>query len=146
MRPTQHSFLSLGERGFHRVAYTEWGDPSNPHVVLCVYGLARNSRDFDFLAEALARDARVVCMDVVGRGDSDWLDDKSEYTFSTYMSDAAALIARITTPIRERFFPDLRSRWLRRASGTRLDWVGTSMGGLIGCWPPSATRRSGAWC
>jgi len=127
-----HSFLSLGERGFHRVAYTEWGDPSNPHVVLCVHGLARNSRDFDFLAEALARDARVVCMDVVGRGDSDWLDDKSEYTFSTYMSDAAALIARITTPIRERFFPDLRSRWLRRASGTRLDWVGTSMGGLIG--------------
>lgn len=50
-----HSFLSLGERGFHRVAYTEWGDPSNPHVVLCVHGLARNSRDFDFLADARAR-------------------------------------------------------------------------------------------
>ena len=132
MRMEQHSFLSLGERGFHRVAYTEWGDASNPHVVLCVHGLARNSRDFDFLAEALARDARVVCMDVVGRGDSDWLDDKAEYTFSTYMSDAAALIARVTTPVRERFFPELRARWLRRASGTRLDWVGTSMGGLIG--------------
>jgi pimeloyl-ACP methyl ester carboxylesterase len=132
MRMERHSFLSLGSRGFHRVAYTEWGDAANPHVVLCVHGLARNSRDFDFLAEALARDARVVCMDVVGRGDSDWLDDKSEYTFSTYMSDAAALIARVTTPVRERFFPDLRARWLRRTSGTRLDWVGTSMGGLIG--------------
>jgi pimeloyl-ACP methyl ester carboxylesterase len=132
MDPAHHSFLSLGPSGFHRVAYTEWGDESNPHVVLCVHGLARNSRDFDFLAAALARDARVVCMDVVGRGDSDWLEDKSEYTFSTYMSDAVALIARVTTPIRERFFPDLRSRWLRRTSGTRLDWVGTSMGGLIG--------------
>ena len=69
MRMTQESFVSLGPNGFHRVAYTDWGDPANPHVVLCVHGLSRNSRDFDYLAEALARDCRVVCMDVVGRGD-----------------------------------------------------------------------------
>jgi pimeloyl-ACP methyl ester carboxylesterase len=130
--PAEHSFLSLGPSGFHRVAYTEWGDPANPHIVVCVHGLARNSRDFDYLAEALARDCRVVCMDVVGRGASDWLENKGDYTFSTYLSDAAALIARITTPVRARFFAELWSRRSERAGGTRLDWVGTSMGGLIG--------------
>jgi pimeloyl-ACP methyl ester carboxylesterase len=110
----QDFFHALGAGGFHRIAYTDWGDPKNPHVALCVHGLARNSRDFDFLAGALADDCRVICMDVAGRGESDWLEVKSEYTFSTYQSDAAALVARVTT------------------SEARLDWVGTSMGGLIG--------------
>ncbi|MDX1374285.1 MAG: alpha/beta hydrolase [Burkholderiales bacterium] len=127
----RRSFLSLGPSGFHRLAYMEWGDPDNPHVVVCVHGLSRNSRDFDYLAQALSARCRVVCMDVVGRGDSAWLDDKSGYSFSTYLSDAAALIARVTTPPRERRFalPAVRRRM---ATLPRLDWVGTSMGGLIG--------------
>ena len=129
MRMSQESFLSLGPNGFHRVAYTDWGDPANPHVVLCVHGLSRNSRDFDYLAEALARDCRVVCMDVVGRGDSDWLEEKSGYSFSTYLSDAAALVARISKPAPPR---GLVSRFRRRSDAMRLDWIGTSMGGLIG--------------
>jgi len=108
----QQTFHALGDGGFHRIAYTEWGHPSNPHTVVCVHGLARNSRDFDFLAAALTPDCRVLCMDVVGRGESDWLENKSEYTFSTYQSDAAAMLAR--------------------ADAEKLDWVGTSMGGLIG--------------
>ena len=120
----QASFLSLGPEGFHRVAYTDWGDEDNPHVVLCVHGLSRNSRDFDFLAEALSADYRVVCMDVVGRGDSAWLEDKSNYSFSTYLSDAAALIARVTPPVRGGLLREMRTR--------NVDWVGTSMGGLIG--------------
>jgi pimeloyl-ACP methyl ester carboxylesterase len=128
----QESFLSLGRGGFHRVAYTDWGDPENPHVVVCVHGLSRNSRDFDFLAEALARDCRVVCMDVVGRGDSDWLEEKSEYNFATYLRDAATLLARITQPPRSRLFPELHAIWRRSGALRRVDWVGTSMGGLIG--------------
>ena len=120
----QSHILSLGPAGFHRIAYTDWGDPENPHVVLCVHGLSRNSRDFDYLADALSGDYRVVCMDVVGRGESDWLEDKSGYTFSTYLSDAAALVARVTTPVRGGFLREMRSR--------TLDWVGTSMGGLMG--------------
>ena len=102
----------MGDSGFHRIAYTEWGQPANPHTVLCVHGLARNSRDFDYLAAALTPDCRVLCMDVVGRGESAWLENKSEYSFSTYQSDAAAMLAR--------------------ADSEKLDWVGTSMGGLIG--------------
>jgi pimeloyl-ACP methyl ester carboxylesterase len=120
----QQSILSLGPEGFHRVAYTDWGDEDNPHVVMCVHGLSRNSRDFDYLASALQDDYRVVCMDVVGRGDSDWLEDKSGYTFSTYLSDAAALVARVTSPVPGGFLREQRLR--------NLDWVGTSMGGLIG--------------
>src|SRR5207247_11089407 len=108
----QKYFFSLGDGGFHRIAYTEWGDHDNPHVVVCVHGLSRNSRDFDFLAAALTPECRVVCMDVAGRGESEWLEDKSYYSFATYQSDAAAMLAR--------------------ASASRIDWVGTSMGGLIG--------------
>jgi pimeloyl-ACP methyl ester carboxylesterase len=67
----QEHFQSLGNGAFHRIAYTDWGDASNPHVVVCVHGLARNSRDFDVLAAALTPECRVVCMDVAGRGDSE---------------------------------------------------------------------------
>jgi pimeloyl-ACP methyl ester carboxylesterase len=110
----QEHFHSLGNGSFHRIAYTDWGHPANAHVVLCVHGLARNSRDFDYLAAALTPECRVVCMDVAGRGESDWLQNKNEYTFSTYQSDAAAMLARAS------------------GNARKLDWVGTSMGGLIG--------------
>jgi pimeloyl-ACP methyl ester carboxylesterase len=63
---------------------------------VCVHGLTRNSRDFDTLARSLASACRVVCIDVVGRGDSDWLADPAGYGFAVYEPDAAALVARIT--------------------------------------------------
>jgi pimeloyl-ACP methyl ester carboxylesterase len=122
--------MSLGPRGFHRVAYTDWGNPLNPHVVICVHGLTRNSRDFDYLAADLARHCRVICMDVVGRGDSEWLEDKRDYGFTLYQSDAATLLARVTAPpagVRA-----IVRKILRPSSASRVDWVGTSMGGLIG--------------
>ncbi len=127
----ERHFLSLGPSGFHRIAYTDWGDPAHSHAVVCVHGLARNSRDFDFLAAGLESDCRVVCMDVVGRGDSDWLESKSDYTFSTYQSDAAAMLARITAPAAGTWLGALRGRAVD-GEQPRLSWVGTSMGGLIG--------------
>lgn len=66
---TPASFLSLGPEGFHRIAYGTWRSGESRHAVLCVHGLSRNSRDFDPLAAALEDDCRVICMDVVGRGD-----------------------------------------------------------------------------
>ena len=123
----QRYFQALGDSGFHRIAYTEWGEPSNLHTVVCVHGLARNSRDFDFLAEALTPECRVLCMDVVGRGESDWLETKSEYTFSTYQADAASMLARAGAPPPSGFF----NKFVKNQQPT-LDWVGTSMGGLIG--------------
>ena len=125
------SFLSLAPGGFHRVAYFDWGNPSNKHFVICVHGLSRNSRDFDFLARDLARDCRVVCMDVAGRGESEWLSDKADYRFSTYLAGAAGLIARITTPPAKPYFGAFRGR-AANSQAPSIDWVGTSMGGLIG--------------
>lgn len=110
--PRSGSVLCLGPHGFHRVHYCEWGDAENPRVVVCVHGMTRNARDFDFLAQVLARDFRVLCPDVVGRGRSDWLAHPQDYGYPLYLSDMSALIAR---------------------SGAReVSWVGTSMGGLIG--------------
>ena len=129
--PRSRYFPSLGPRGFHRVAYTEWGSPHNPHTVVCVHGLTRNSRDFDYLAARLAADCRVVCMDVPGRGASDWLADKSDYGFALYQSDAATLLAHVMAHPGGTLH-DL-ARVLRHSGHPeRVDWVGTSMGGLIG--------------
>lgn len=145
MSMSQQHFLSLGPDGFHRLAYTDWGDPADPHVVICVHGLSRNSRDFDRLADALSSDCRVVCPDVVGRGESDWLQDRFAYSFPTYLSDAAALVARVTVPPLPGLFADLRDRLRGHRHEPELDWVGTSMGGLIGMLlaakPGSPIRR-----
>ena len=70
------SCLSLSKRGFHNIAYVEWGDPRSDRVAVCVHGLSRQGRDFDRLAAAMARRGwRVVCPDLAGRGRSDWLRD-----------------------------------------------------------------------
>lgn len=108
----ENSFAALGPHGFHRIAYTEWGDPANSRVLICVHGLTRNGRDFDHLAAALAEDWRVVCPDIAGRGRSDWLADKDAYGYPQYCADMTALIARL--------------------GAETVAWVGTSMGGLIG--------------
>src|SRR5258705_12986811 len=62
------TLLGLTAHGFHKIFYTDWGDSTNERVVICVHGLTRNCRDFDFLAQALANECRVVCPDVAGRG------------------------------------------------------------------------------
>jgi len=128
--PRHASPACLGPNGFHRIAYSEWGDPANPRVVVCVHGLARNRRDFDFLAQHLADAFRVVSVDVAGRGDSDWLRVKEDYRFGQYLADSAALIARVTAPaagVMARLAAVLRMR-----GAASIDWIGTSMGGLIG--------------
>ena len=88
----EKSILSLTTRGVHHVAYNEWGRKDRAQTVICVHGLTRNSHDFDALAQALEQDRRVVCPDVVGRGRSDWLADKQQYTFATYCGDMVATI------------------------------------------------------
>jgi pimeloyl-ACP methyl ester carboxylesterase len=115
----------LSAAGFHHMAYVEWGDATNPKMLVCVHGLSRCSRDFDFLAQAMAADYRVVCPDVVGRGRSDWLRNKSLYAVPQYCADMATLLAKL--------------------GAETVDWGGTSMGGLIGmalaCQPETPIRR-----
>jgi pimeloyl-ACP methyl ester carboxylesterase len=115
----------LDAQGLHRMAYWEWGDPANTKVLVCAHGLSRQGRDFDSLAKALRDEYRVVCPDVVGRGRSDWLGDPMGYQIPTYVADMVTLLARL--------------------NAKTLDWLGTSMGGLIGLGlaslPGSPVRR-----
>ncbi|MCX7896572.1 MAG: alpha/beta hydrolase [Rhodocyclaceae bacterium] len=112
--PIIQSVLCLSPAGFHRMVYYEWGEPDNPRLLLCVHGLTRTGRDFDRLAQALADGYRVVCPDVVGRGRSDWLRDARHYALTQYAQDMTALIARLGVE--------------------KVDWLGTSMGGMIGMY------------
>ncbi len=98
--------------GLHRIAYLEWGATDNPQVLVCAHGLTRCARDFDNLARALSDRYRVVCPDVAGRGDSDWLADPMLYGVPQYVADMVTLIARLDVE--------------------QVHWVGTSMGALIG--------------
>ncbi|MBB3014345.1 alpha/beta fold hydrolase [Cupriavidus alkaliphilus] len=102
----------ISPAGLHRMAYHEWGDPANPRVLVCAHGLTRTGRDFDAVARALCGDYRVVCPDVVGRGRSEWLADANGYVVPQYVCDMVTLIARLNVE--------------------KVDWFGTSMGGLIG--------------
>lgn len=113
--------------------YTDWGDPASQRVVICVHGLSRNCRDFDFLAQALAGECRVVCPDVVGRGRSDWLAHKGSYGYPQYMADLAALMARVTAwPAPSGWIGKLTNFLTRRYGSRSIYWVGTSMGGILG--------------
>ena len=119
-QPTLHHVTCPDATGSHRMAYWQWGDPVAAHLVVCVHGLSRQGRDFDTLAAHLSGVAqgniRVVCPDVVGRGESDWLQDPVGYQIPTYAADMLVLLGALHA----------------HAAITVLDWVGTSMGGLIG--------------
>lgn len=110
--PRLNHVQCLDSRGLHRMAYWEWGDAANPRVLVCAHGLSRQGRDFDTFAQTMTDHYRIVCPDVVGRGQSDWLIDPMGYTIPHYVADMVTLLARL--------------------QAETLHWVGTSMGGLIG--------------
>jgi len=108
----ERSLSCLGPSGFHRLAYSEWPGPTGAPTLLCVHGLTRNGRDFDALGEALCDRYRVICPDMPGRGRSDNLTNAADYNTALYLTDLVALIARLDVE--------------------RIDWLGTSMGGVLG--------------
>jgi pimeloyl-ACP methyl ester carboxylesterase len=118
-----HHLQCLSPCGLHHIHYTEWGARDNPRIVICVHGLTRNCRDFDDLAQSLEKDFRVVSVDIVGRGQSEWLKDKQYYGLPQYLADINTLLARLS------------------ADGPRdIFWVGSSMGGMIGMLLASLPR------
>lgn len=113
LSPRQDEVRALGPHGYARIAYTEWGPPDAAQVVLCVHGLTRQARDFDFLAKRLAaKGIRVVCPDLPGRGRSEWIANPADYATPLYLAATAAVIAR--------------------TGAEQVDWVGTSLGGHVG--------------
>jgi pimeloyl-ACP methyl ester carboxylesterase len=119
-QPTLNYVSCPDASGGHRMAYWQWGDGAAGHAIVCVHGLSRQGRDFDLLAQALVeragRPLRVICPDVVGRGRSDWLKDPMGYQVPTYIADMLAMLAQLH----------------QHSPVITLDWLGTSMGGLIG--------------
>ncbi|MGH6943944.1 MAG: alpha/beta fold hydrolase [Geminicoccaceae bacterium] len=101
-----------GPDGSYGLSYARWGAPDAARAIVCLHGLTRNGRDFDRLAEALAREAQVICPDMVGRGLSDPLADPEQYALPTYVAHMLQLLAGLGL--------------------NEVEWVGTSMGGLIG--------------
>lgn len=113
MEPRERHYLGLSAAGFHRNAYWEWTSAqADAPRLIAMHGLTRNGRDFDAVAASLADRFHVVCPDVVGRGKSDWLGNGALYSYPQYLANSAALIARVAT--------------------APVDWLGTSMGGLVG--------------
>jgi pimeloyl-ACP methyl ester carboxylesterase len=96
----------------HDIHVLEWGAPTAPALVMW-HGLARNGRDFDIAAEHFSDRYRVICPDTIGRGLSSWsADPDADYTIGAYGLHALALLDALGI--------------------ATCDWVGTSMGGLIG--------------
>ena len=113
VRPRHGQVSGVSRLSFHRIAYTEWGPEDARRVVVCVHGLSRQGRDFDRLAAFLAQhDYRIICPDLPGRGRSDWLKDPDEYGLPQYCVDMTVLLASL--------------------HAQSVDWIGTSLGGLIG--------------
>lgn len=110
----KNKFPGISEEGFHSVAYTEWGSPDlELPTVVCAHGYTRNSRDFDALAYYLSMQGRhIFCPDIVGRGDSSWFRNSHHYNFKQYIADMSILIGR--------------------TQAQQIDWIETSMGGIIG--------------
>lgn len=127
MEPRQAEFAVFGRRagakGWRRLAYYEWGEARNPRVALCVHGLSRNARDFDWLARGLARSHRVIAVDCPGRGKSERLKDPAGYQQATYIEDVRDL--------------------LKHLGIAEVDWIGTSMGGLMGMTAAASDASKG---
>jgi pimeloyl-ACP methyl ester carboxylesterase len=124
LSPTLHHF-TLAHRHPQevdkRMAYWSWGDPKADHLIVCVHGLTRQGRDFDVLAKALLNESskrnqsiRIISVDIIGRGQSEWLTDPMGYAVPMYAQDMSAFLVALHT----------------ESPYVRLDWVGTSMGGL----------------
>ncbi len=110
--PREGFIRSITRKGYHRIAYRDWGDEDNPDTVFCLHGLTRNSHDFDVIARRLSKTRRVICPDTVGRGKSEWLDHSYDYQLPQYNLDFTVLASTVGCQ--------------------RFDLIGTSLGGLMG--------------
>ncbi|MCC2624884.1 MAG: hypothetical protein K0R14_757 [Burkholderiales bacterium] len=98
----------------YRMAYTAWGKQViGGKTLICVHGLNRNSRDFDFVAQHFVQMGYyVIAPDIVGRGNSDYLRNWAGYNIPFYVNDVMLLIKTLKLE--------------------NIDYIGTSMGGIIG--------------
>ncbi|MBM3504680.1 MAG: alpha/beta hydrolase [Alphaproteobacteria bacterium] len=95
-----------------RRLYVRDYDAGHDHgAVLCLPGLTRNSKDFDPIARHLAERHRVVCLDLRGRGQSEWDPSGESYRPDVYVSDVLSVLAALGIH--------------------RVAVIGTSLGGIV---------------
>ena len=107
----QFYLRSINPDGYHKIHYRQFGDPENKNILVCIHGLTRNAHDFDHIARSLSDIYRVVCLDLPGRGKSDWFTNKDLYRYYQYRSDIHTLITHLGVD--------------------KVDYLGTSLGGTI---------------
>lgn len=118
---------SAPEKGFREITYSsadglrlfarDYGNPLSPWLpIVCLPGLARDSRDFHDLAVHLSshrhRPRRVIAFDYRGRGRSEWAKGAETYTPLTEMNDVLDGMSALAIP--------------------SAVIIGTSRGGIIG--------------
>lgn len=94
------------------IAVRIW-NPDAPRTLFAWHGLARHGGDFAALARELGSEWRIIAPDTPGRGLSSWsLFPAHDYLYSHYLTIAIALLDHYQLE--------------------QVDWLGTSMGGLLG--------------
>lgn len=98
----------------YRMQYTAWGVQEHSHsTMLCLHALNRNSRDWDYVAQHFVKlGYYVIAPDLVGRGNSDYLQLPNGYDIPFYVADIMRLISTLKL--------------------TNINFLGTSLGGLVG--------------
>jgi pimeloyl-ACP methyl ester carboxylesterase len=94
-----------------RLHYRDYAGPADKPPILCFPGLTRNARDYEALAERLAGEWRVLCVEFRGRGESGYAKDPMTYVPLTYFQDVEALLGELKI---DRFVA-----------------IGTSLGGIV---------------
>jgi len=84
--PTSHSFISQRLR----LNYVDWGNPDTPPLIL-QHGGRDHCRSWDWVAEELRDDWHVICPDLRGHGDSEWVSD-GDYDLNAFVYDFAQLV------------------------------------------------------
>ena len=117
---TGHTAVPHGD-GNVNLFWRRWGSADASRTAVCIHGISRNGSDFRWLGEDLAEHGWCVyAFDMVGRGGSDWLDDPSGYTIPAYAGHMAHALQALNLQY--------------------VDWIGTSMGGLLGMVMDSAAN------
>lgn len=80
-------FVEANGLRFH---YLEWGDSSNP-TVLMLHGVSQQAHSWDFISLPLSTDYHILSLDQRGHGDSDWADD-SDYTLDAMNADLDLIV------------------------------------------------------
>jgi pimeloyl-ACP methyl ester carboxylesterase len=111
----ENHYYGINQHGFNQIVYDDWGNELDP-IIICVHGLTGNAHDFNWIAPHLVDSGyRVISVDMPGRGRSEFLKDPKDYNYKRYLEDLTSLFAHLG--INE---------------NNTVDWLGVSMGGLLG--------------